>query len=325
VLSTGLWFDSYNKLLGNWDGYSDMGRRKLRNILAILVLLAAYHAADAAEMFGNVDSLSGSAVVTDQNGKSTSVYVDLKIYEGQTIRSGHDCEVQIVTDDGGIIAVRPDTVFRVDQYRAEGDSADKIFMSLFSGALRSITGWIGKHDSSAYRVTTPSATIGIRGTDHEVTVIDKGDGDEPGTYDTVNEGSTVLKTVQGEAEVFPGKFAFAPSGRAVAPMFLAQRPHFWAKRRLRIESRIQHRKEYLHGRLERMREDRIKHPRAIRGNRSRQGSQQRRRDVRSGRNEKMDGQNSRQRLKANRNDERKEKDGAIHRTEQRRRARRAVK
>jgi len=168
------------------------------------------------------------------------------------------CALPILTVDGGIVALRPDTVFRVDQYRAQGDDADKMFMSLLKGAMRSITGWIGKHNNAAYLVTTPTATIGIRGTDHETVVIEPGGADEPGTYDTVNEGSTVLKTAQGEAEVTPGKFAFAPKGRAVAPFFLAQRPHFFALRKLKIEQRIARRKEFLRGRLEQMREQRIR-------------------------------------------------------------------
>ncbi|ADE12271.1 hypothetical protein Slit_2043 [Sideroxydans lithotrophicus ES-1] len=217
----------------------------------------------SAELFGTVDALSGKAYIADQSGKTTVVSVGLKIFEGQTINSGSEGEVHLVTEDGGIIAIRPNSVFRVDEYKAEGDSSDKIFMSLLKGSIRSITGWIGKFNTSAYRLTTPTATIGIRGTDHETTVIDKGDGDEPGTYDNVNEGATVLRTAQGEAEVTPGKYAFAPKGRVIAPFFLARRPHFFAVRRLRIEERIQRRKEILHGRLNQMREDRIRKFRSL--------------------------------------------------------------
>jgi len=237
----------------------------MRRLFALLALMIVCHAAYTAELFGTVDSLSGSASVSEQNGNTAAVYVGQKIYEGQTISSGPDSEVHIVSEDGGIIALRPDTVFRVDEYKAEGGSSDKIFMSLLGGAIRSITGWIGKHDNSAYRLTTPTVTLGIRGTDHEVTVIDKGDGDEPGTYDTVNEGATVMKSPHGEAEVTPGKFAFAPKGRAVAPQFLAQHPRFWARRRLRLEDRIPQRKEYMRGRFEQMREERIRHMQQIRG------------------------------------------------------------
>lgn len=243
----------------------------MRNLLAFLAMLMVCNAAYSTELFGTVDALSGTAYVEDQSGKSAVVTVGLSIYEGQTINSGPEGEVHLVTEDGGIIAVRPNTVFRVDEYKAEGNSTDKIFMSLLKGTIRSITGWVGKYNNPAYRITTPTATIGIRGTDHETTVIDKGDGDEPGTYDNVNEGSTVLKTPQGVAEVTPGKFAFAPKGRAVAPFFLAQRPRFLAVRRLKIEERIQQRKEFMHGHLEHMREERIK----IQGKRLKQLREQR--------------------------------------------------
>ena len=239
----------------------------MRIILAFMASLLISYAAYPAELFGTVDAISGSANVIDQSGKSTAISVGQTISEGQTIESGADGEVHLVTEDGGIIAVRPNTVFRVDEYKAEGDSNDKMFMSLLKGAIRSITGWVGKHNTAAYRLNTPTATIGIRGTDHETTVIDQGNGDEPGTYDSVNEGGTVMKTPHGSADVAPGKFAFAPKGKAVAPFFLAQRPHFLATRRLKIEDRIQQRKESLRGRLDQMRNERIQKLRTIRENR----------------------------------------------------------
>lgn len=227
-------------------------------ILACLLLLAACAGASAAEVFGTVDEIVGSATIAGQDGAVNPVAVGLKIYEKDTVSTGHDAEVHIITEDGGFIALRPDSVFRVDEYKAEGGENDRTFVSLVSGALRSITGWIGAHNHAAYRVTTPTATIGIRGTDHEVTVINKEGGDEPGTYDTVNEGGTVMKTPQGEVEGAPGKFIFAPKGRPVAPAVLSRQPHFWAERRLRIENRVQQRKEYLRAHHEQMREERVR-------------------------------------------------------------------
>ena len=244
----------------------------MRNFLFFLATWIICSTAYSTELFGTVDALSGGANVEDQSGKSAAVTLGLNIFEGQTITSGPEGEVHLVTEDGGIIALRPNTVFRVDEYKADGNSSDKIFMSLLKGAVRSITGWVGKYNHSAYRITTPTATIGIRGTDHETTVIENGNGDAPGTYDNVNEGATELKTPQGVAEVTPGKFAFVPQGRAVAPVFLAQRPRFLAMRRLKIEERIQPRKEYMRTRLEQMREERIK----THGNRIRQSGEQRR-------------------------------------------------
>ena len=238
----------------------------MKSFLALLTVLAVCNPAYAAELFASVDAISGSASLSDEAEKSGAISAGQKIYAGQTINTAADGEVHLVTEDGGIIALRPDTTFRVDEYQAEGGSGDKIFMSLLKGAMRSITGWIGKHNTSAYRITTPTATLGIRGTDHEATVIDKAGGDEPGTYDTVNEGATFLKTPQGETEVTPGKFGFVPRNRSVAPYILAKQPGFWARRKLRIESRIQQRKEFFRTRLEQMRDDRIKHLNSILGN-----------------------------------------------------------
>ncbi len=229
-------------------------------VLALTISAEAY----SAEQFGTVDAVTGTASVSDQSGKSVTVIQGQNIYEGQTINTGVDGEVHLITDDSGMIAVRPDTVFRIDEYKAEGSSADKIFMSLLRGSIRSITGWIGKHNASGYRITTPTATIGIRGTDHETTVRDRTDGDEAGTYDNVYEGATVLKTQQGSSEVTPGKYAFASKDKGGAPYFLSQQPRFLANRRLRIEERIQQRKSFLREHFEQHRETRIKRLQTIR-------------------------------------------------------------
>ena len=237
----------------------------MRTLIAFFVGFIICHTTYSAELFGTVDAMYGTASMSDTSGVDGRVYVGQQIFSGQTLNTLEDGEVHVVTVDGGFIALRPNTVFRVDEYKANGDSSDKIFMSLFKGALRSITGWIGKHNTSAYRITTPNATLGIRGTDHETTVIEKADGDEPGTYDTVNEGETVLKTAHGEVGVGPGKFAFAPKNGAVAPHFLEKHPNFLAKRKLKIEERVQQRKDFFRSRMEKMRNARIGRVKEIQG------------------------------------------------------------
>ena len=81
-----------------------------------------------------------------------------------------------------------------------------------------------------------------------------------------------MKTPQGETEVSPGKFAFVPKNRAVAPFLMLRRPDFWARRRLKIEARIQQRKEFFRGRIEHMREQRIQRLRSIREKQPRHAS-----------------------------------------------------
>ncbi len=231
------------------------------NLRALTALFTALfltcNIAHAREQFGSVDAVYGRATVTAVNGQPVAVSVGQKISEGDTIKTATDGEVHLVTQDGAFIALRPNTELRVDEYKADGGTGDRTFMTLLVGTLRSITGWIGKRDHAAYALHTPGATIGIRGTDHETTVVVEPGRDAPGTYDTVIEGATVLTTASGSANVAPGKFAYAPQGKAEAPYLLAKAPEYLAARSLKIEERIQQRKEFLRERLERMREDRI--------------------------------------------------------------------
>lgn len=204
------------------------------------------HPVCAAELFGTVEAVSGSATVSDADGISQPVTSGLKILSGQSIQTAGDGEVHIVTEDSGLVALRPNSSFRIDSYGAKGESSDKVVFSLFKGALRSITGWIAKRNPAAYRLNTPTATIGVRGTDHETTVIETASGnDQLGTFDSVLEGITVMHTAHGEIEVHPGEHAFAPRQPGTAPKLLARQPDFQDQRSLKIENRIQQRKEKL--------------------------------------------------------------------------------
>jgi hypothetical protein len=49
-----------------------------------------------------------------------------------------------------------------------GGGSGKSFFSLIKGAMRSVTGLIAKADPQTYRVATPVATMGVRGTDFKL-------------------------------------------------------------------------------------------------------------------------------------------------------------
>jgi hypothetical protein len=216
-------------------------------VCLLLVLSLMIGAAQAAEFFGTVDAMAGTASLNDESGASVPLSTGAKIYVGQRIATGADGEVHVVTADSGLIALRPNSSFRIDRYQAKGEDTDEIAFSLFKGALRSITGWIAKRNPSAYRLSAVTTTIGVRGTDHETTIIEAQDGSTlPGIYDTVYEGTTVLKNTQGNVEVHAGESAFAGHEARHAPGLLAQRPAFLERRTFHIEQRIRQRKENLH-------------------------------------------------------------------------------
>jgi hypothetical protein len=214
--------------------------------LLLLLTMPLAPCAQAAELFGKVDAVAGTASVSGDNGVNHPLAEGDPVYVGENITTGVDGEVHIVSEDSGLLALRPNSSFRVDRYQARGEDTDEVAFSLFRGALRSITGWVAKRNPAAYQLRTATATIGVRGTDHETTIIEKAEGnDQPGTYDTVYEGATEMRTAQGRAQVHVGEHAFAPHNAAHAPLLLAHRPWFMEHRNFRIEHRILKRREHL--------------------------------------------------------------------------------
>ena len=211
----------------------------------------------AAELFGTVDALRGSVHIVEPGGSLRAVTGGQEIFEGQTLSTLQDGEVHIVTVDGGFLALRPNSSFRIDSYRAERGDEDTIHLSLIKGALRSISGWIAKYRKEAYRLKTPTATVGIRGTDHETFEVDTPTGAyQAGTYQTVYQGAVVLRSAQGELDVHPGKVAFAARISNQAPRLLDETPEFMKNRDLPLESRIAQRRDNLNNMLDQMREER---------------------------------------------------------------------
>ncbi len=103
-----------------------------------------------------------------------------------------------------------------------------------------ITGWTGFFNKDRHRIITPSATVGIRGTDHEPYVLSadmSADLRVPeGTYNKVNKGGTVLGTNGASVDVDAGRVGFAPArpaGRsralitALTPTLLDRVPGFF--------------------------------------------------------------------------------------------------
>ena len=88
------------------------------------------------------------------------------------------------------------------------DGTERGFFSLLKGGFRSITGLIGRGNKDHYGIRTPSATIGIRGTDHETVHLAVALPNLPeGTYNKVNTGATVVNgTLVGANQV-----AYAPN------------------------------------------------------------------------------------------------------------------
>jgi hypothetical protein len=141
-------------------------------------LLASAMAAAAtgqalAETAGKVSFVTGNVTATTPDGQSRA------LRRGDAINGGDRIEtrggrLQIRFTDGGFVALQPNTVFGVDQYLYANKAPEEtsLFFSLLRGGMRTITGAIGKVNKQSYKVRTPVATIGIRGTGYRATTTD---------------------------------------------------------------------------------------------------------------------------------------------------------
>ena len=142
----------------------------------------------------------------------------MRLQPGDEVRSAVDStdagEVLIRFDDGGFLAFRTGSAMQIkrlppqDALPIAGAAVLNAAVYLIRGGLRYIT----SKASAKYTVVfeTPTATIGIRGTDLEILVSDVAVLDNnPGTYLKVNAGEASITAPNGVAvDVLPGEVAY---------------------------------------------------------------------------------------------------------------------
>lgn len=180
---------------------------------AMLVLLSSSGSVYAA-IAGRVQFVHGKVQLTTAAGVTHAIKKGEAVNEGDTLLSSPSASAQIRMEDGGMVAMRPDTRLKIDRFSFDGeqDGTERSFFSLFKGGFRAITGKIGKKNKANYRIITPATTIGIRGTDHETFVVTPDSSmaatTAVGTYNKVNLGETTMTTQKGTLSVLPNQMGF---------------------------------------------------------------------------------------------------------------------
>jgi hypothetical protein len=194
---------------------------------------------------GTVDLLSGTVTITTLRGTPRDITAGMALEVGDTIKTEEESEAHATMLDGAFLAVRANSSIKITGYAANGNSKDTSLINLLKGSLRTVTGWIGKTRPTAYRVVTPTATVGVRGTDHEVIYLSEEDADTPaeaGTHSVVFEGGTTLETPQGQVDVAVGQAAFVAPKSFIPQLYGRELPVFLVRARGQYDNDIvQHR------------------------------------------------------------------------------------
>lgn len=146
--------------------------RKLVIAAAVAALLGTEAYAAPA---GSVDFSVGNVMATGPDGRARPLAKGAELNSGDRIVT-NDGRAQIRFADGAYVSLQPNTDFAIREYRYDGrtDGSERGLFGLLKGAMRTVTGAIGRVNRSAYEIQTPTATIGIRGTGGLIQVFDDG-------------------------------------------------------------------------------------------------------------------------------------------------------
>lgn len=137
---------------------------------------------------GEATLVIGRAFLTGSEDRQVRLTKGTTIFPGdliETLSSGH---VHVRFIDEALLSVRPNSVLKIEEYSFDAsipqDSAVKF--KLDEGVARAISGEAAKSARERFRLNTPIAAIGVRGTDFVVSA-------EPhATKALVNEGAIVI-------------------------------------------------------------------------------------------------------------------------------------
>ncbi|HYU68962.1 MAG TPA: FecR family protein [Burkholderiales bacterium] len=155
-------------------------------------------------------SAFGAAVVQESKGdvragatpaESKPVAPNQRVLSGGLVTTASGSQVVLRFDDGQIVALHENTQFRIENfsYRQQEPKADRAVFVLLRGALRAVSGALGKRSPDAFSLSVQTATIGIRGTDFMVASVNP-------AYLSVLEGTVAATNTAGTVAFGAGTF-----------------------------------------------------------------------------------------------------------------------
>jgi hypothetical protein len=142
---------------------------RLLSVRTFVCLLAAGSAGTvaASEPSGTAIAVVQSTQALGQAGNRV-LRTSGAVYSGDQIVTSARGQAQVIFKDNTKLVVGPNSRMQIDAFVFNGNSSAKVVsINAVRGAFRFITGSSAK---SAYKITTPTATIGVRGTQFDFNV-----------------------------------------------------------------------------------------------------------------------------------------------------------
>ncbi len=148
---------------------------------------------------GQVIKQRGKTFVISTKNKKRNLKVGSEIYVGDRVFTGVEGFIRLNMIDEAKIDLRCNSEMLIEDYRLlRGGNRSVIY--LIKGSVKKITGTIGKMAEDIYEMHTPLATVGVRGTEYAIRVLQQHgcdgslDVNSRGLFVKVNRGAIDIKT-----------------------------------------------------------------------------------------------------------------------------------
>jgi hypothetical protein len=141
----------------------------MRKTLVLLVSMGFAGAALAADI-GLVKVANGKVEI-QRDGAAVAATVGAPVRASDVIVTGADGSAGITFTDNSLVSVGPNSVFAIDKYRFDTTThAGEFEGNLRKGRLAAVSGKMVKQSPESMKIRTPSAIMGVRGTEFVVQV-----------------------------------------------------------------------------------------------------------------------------------------------------------
>jgi hypothetical protein len=145
----------------------------MRKALILIAALGFSSSVLAAEI-GLVKVSKGKAEI-QRGSQKIPAKVGTSLQASDVVVTGADGTAGITFTDNSLVSVGPNSVFAIDKYRFDTTTHAGVFEgNLRQGRLAAVSGKMVKQSPESMKIRTPSAIMGVRGTEFVVQV------DEPG-------------------------------------------------------------------------------------------------------------------------------------------------
>lgn len=134
--------------------------------LCLLIALSVMQAKAQSAPVARVAVAVGETVKVGPGGQAQALQVGSSVVPGDRVRTGPDAVAILVFADEGRISLRADSELLIRHYEIDPAGVKtRIELELIRGTVRQISGNASRSQPDRYRLNTPIAVIGVRGTD----------------------------------------------------------------------------------------------------------------------------------------------------------------